>query len=182
MDTPNILTASGTLDATRAFTEIHLADGRILRLDTPTLTTEPVDAPPTRSSDSVELSETTLIPLIEERLIVEKRTVETGKVRLHKTIQEYSEALDEPLDIHTYDIERILLNQPIDTLPSTRQEGDTTIYPLVEEQLILTKQLILKEEVRVTRRQSQRHDTQVVTLRREHLTVVREASTNKDSV
>ncbi len=171
---PNILTASGTLDVTRAFTEIHLADGRILRLDTPTLTAEPVNAPPTRSADAVELTETTLIPLVEERLTVDKRVVETGKVRLHKTIQEYSESLNESLDMHTYDIERVLLNQPIDAVPAVRHEEETTIYPLVEEQLVLTKQLILKEEIRVTRRHAVRQDTQVVTLRREHLTVERE--------
>ncbi len=171
---PNILTASGTLDATRAFTEIHLANGRILRLDTPTLTSLPLDASPTRSADAVDLTETASIPLIEERLTIDKRTVETGKVRLHKTVQEYSETLDEPLDIYTYDIERVILNQPIENLPTTRHQGDTTIYPLVEEQLILTKQLILKEEVRVTRRHSERRDNQVITLRREHLTVERE--------
>ena len=170
----NVLTASGGLDPARELTELHLADGRIIRLDTRMLTTDALDRPATRAAAAIELSETTVIPLVEERLTLDKHTVETGTVRLRKTIQEYSEALDEPLDIHTYDIERIILNRPIEALPSTRQEGETTIYPLVEEQLVLTKQLILKEEVRVTRRRSERRDTQVVTLRREHLTVERE--------
>jgi uncharacterized protein (TIGR02271 family) len=81
--------------------------------------------------------------------------------------------LDEPLAIRTFDVERITINQVVDAPPEVRQEGDTTIYPLVEEQLVLTKQLILKQEVRVTKREGEKRDTQVVTLRREQLSVVR---------
>ena len=34
----------------------------------------------------------------------------------------------------------------------TRTEGDTTIIPVVEERLIVTKELVLKEEIRITRK------------------------------
>ena len=40
--------------------------------------------------------------------------------------------------------------------------------------MILTKQLILKEEVRVTLRETERMDTQVVKLHRDHLVIERE--------
>ena len=78
--------------------------------------------------------------------------------------------------MRTYDIEHIVFNQPVDVAPGIRTEGETTIYPLIEEQLVLTKQLILKEEIRVTRRETHRRDTQSVTLRRERLVVEREAA------
>ena len=114
-----------------------------------------------------------VVPIVEEQLTVGKRTVATGKVRLEKTVQEYQQALDEPLAVRTFDIERVVLNRVIDAVPEVRQEGDTTIYPLIEERLILTKELILKEELRVTKRDTEWRDTQVVTLRREHMTVER---------
>ena len=121
------------------------------------------------------LSETAeVIPLIEERLLVGKKTVETAKVRLSKTVTEYQEQLNEPLALRTFDIERIIVNKPVETAPAIRHEGATTIYPVVEEQLVITRQLILKEELHVTQRDDERIDTQVVTLRREHLTVERE--------
>ena len=117
-----------------------------------------------------------VVPLIEERLTVDKRVIETGTVRLRKVIQTHEEALDEPLAVRTFDIERVILNRAVDAPPAVRQEGDTTIYSLVEERMVLTKQLILTEEVRVTRRDTERRDTQKITLTREHLIVEREAS------
>jgi uncharacterized protein (TIGR02271 family) len=130
----------------------------------------------TRSEVEVEAGDSVTIPLIEEQVVLDKRIIETGKVRLHKTVQEFEQQLDEPLAVNTFDIERVILNQVVQFAPEIRHEGDTTIYPLVEEQLVLSRQLVLKEEVRVTRRISERRDTQVVTLRRDHLLVERQSS------
>ncbi len=113
------------------------------------------------------------IPLMEEHLQVGTRTVETGVVTLRKRVEEYQETLDVPLAARTFDIERVVLNRPVDKAPEVRVEGETTIYSLVEEQLVMTRQLILKEEVRVTRRDTERRDTRTVTLTREHLDVTR---------
>ncbi|MGI4826968.1 MAG: DUF2382 domain-containing protein [Janthinobacterium lividum] len=61
-------------------------------------------------------------------------------------------------------------------MPATRQEDLVMIYPVVEERLILTKELLLVEEIRVTREISERHDTQIVTLQRELLSVERHSA------
>ena len=171
----NVLTLSGTLDPNCSVTELLLPNGRAVRLDTLLLTgADPFDqAPPT------EPGGTQVIPIIEERLHVGKQTIETGRVRLIKSVDEYQETLDEPLAVRTFDVERVSFNQPVDVAPQVRHEGDTTIYPVVEEQLILTKRLVLKEEVRITQRDTERRDTQVVTLRREHLEIEREDLTGK---
>ena len=171
----NLLTLSGTLDPNCSVTELRLPDGRAIRLDTLLLLgANPVADPFTAPAPAAEFDGTQVIPIIEEQLHVGKQTVETGKVRLIKSVGEYQETHNEPLAIRTFDIERIALNQPVDTAPQVRHEGATTIYPVVEEQLVLTKRLILKEEVRVTQRDTERRDTQVVTLRREHIEVERE--------
>ena len=170
-ETCNLLTLSGTIDPACAVTELILPGGRAVRIDTLLLTAEdPFSAAP----KPVVAGEAEVIPLIEERLHVGKQTVETGKVRLVKSVDEYHETLNEPLAIRTFDIERVAFNQPVESAPAVRHEGDTTVYPVVEEQLVLTKRLVLKEEIRVTQRDTERRDTQVVTLRREHLTVERE--------
>ena len=54
-----------------------------------------------------------------------------------------------------------------------RQEGDTTILTLIEEVVVVEKRLRAVEEVRVTKRQSVRHEPQTVTLRREEAVVER---------
>ena len=178
---PNVLT--GTLDVSEPVTELHLAGGETVRLATAILLASDaagsaVGAPAVTTSDPLELSATAdllVIPVVGERLDLGKRTVPTGVIRIHKTVQAYQTALDEPLAVRTFEVERIVLNQPVDVAPAIRHEGSTTVYPLVEEQLILTKQLVLKEELRVTQRDTERRDTQVVTLRREHIEIERES-------
>ena len=172
----NLLTLSGTLDPDCPVTELLLPNGRAVRLDTLLLTGSDPFSPAARIA---EADGTQVIPIIEEQLLVGRQTVETGKVRLVKSVGEYHETLNEPLAIRTFDVERVAFNQPVDAAPSVRQEGATTVYPVVEEQLVLTKRLVLKEEVRITQRDTERRDTQVVTLHREHIEVERETFKTK---
>ena len=178
---PNVLTALGQFDPAQPLTEIRLADGRTSRISTSILLQasgiekSPAEPVPETVQElpSNEASEV-VIPLVEERLQVGRRTVATGKIRLQKTVQEYTESLDEVLAVRSYDVERRILNQPVDAPPPVRQEGNVTIYSLVEEQMVLTRQLILKEEVHIVQRDTERRDTQVITLHKDHLTIERE--------
>ena len=173
---PNILAVSGQFNPNQPYTEIWLADGQVARLQTAVLL-QASEVWPASSRPLPEFvadsDSKTVIPLIEERLEVGKRPVSIGTVRLTKTVQEYSESLDEVLAIRTFDVERRVLNQPVDVAPPVRQEGNVTVYSLVEEQMVLTKQLVLKEEVRIIQRDAERRDTQVITLHKEHLIVER---------
>ena len=174
----NVLIVAGELNLARAYTELRMSNGQVVRLPTEILhsgggRTPDFSGSHPASSELESDAASLVVPIVEEQLIVGKRTVATGTVRLEKTVQEYQHTLDEPLAVRTFDIERVVLNRVIDAVPEVRQEGDTTIYPLIEERLILTKELILKEELRVTKRDTERRDTQVVTLRREHMTVER---------
>ena len=173
MPQTNILETLGTFDPAAALTELHLADGRILSIPTSLLNPDPAPSVPLAANSSAD---SFLIPIIEEQLDVSKRTVTSGTVRLEKTVEAYEASIQEPLAHVTWRVDRVALNQPVDLPPAVRVEGDTTIYPLLEEQLILTKQLILREEIRVTREESHRPANQTVTLRREHLTVDRQQS------
>ncbi len=171
----NVLVTVGPFDDVAAMTEIQLALGRTVRIPTAALLQAGGGGAPEIRVDQVPANaDSTVIPLVEERLLTGKRVVETGKVRLRKVVHEYETALDEKLALRTFDIERIQLNVPVESAPGVRHEGATTIYPVVEEQLILTRQLVLKEEVRVTQRDDERHDTRPVVLRRESIEVERE--------
>ncbi len=171
----NRFTAMESFDSTLPATELRLPDGRILRVPTALLLEQfsVVDPLDSRSPMASEEDEPVAIPVIEEQLHVGKRSVVTGTVRLDKHVGVYEEALDIPLAIRSFDVERVVLNQLVEAAPPVRQEGDTTVYPLVEEQLILTKQLIVREELRVTRRDTERRDTRTVSLRRESIEVTR---------
>lgn len=170
----NTLTATGEIDPSQTTTVLRLADGRTVTLPTALLLqAEERAIQPVMLESPSTLQDAVAFSILEERLTVGKRTIETGKVTLEKLTHEYEETLDVPLAVRSFDIERVVLNQPVDTAPPVRKEGNTTIYPLVEEQLVLTTQLILKEELRVTQRDTERRDTRTVTLKRESIEVNR---------
>jgi uncharacterized protein (TIGR02271 family) len=123
--------------------------------------------------DPSENGETLTIPVAEERLVRQIRKIETGRVRITKRISTRVEEVDDPLIQETLHVERVAVNRPIDEPVPARHEGDTLIIPVFEETLVVRKQLILKEELHVTRRKTESHRPQQVTLRREEVSVER---------
>jgi uncharacterized protein (TIGR02271 family) len=109
-----------------------------------------------------------VIPLVEEVLDVQTRRVESGGVRVRKTVHEREEQIDEPVWQDEVEVEHLMLNRVVDgPAPTVRTEGDVLIIPLLEEVLVVQKQLMLREEVRITKRRTQAPAAQKVTLRRE---------------
>jgi uncharacterized protein (TIGR02271 family) len=118
-------------------------------------------------------NENLVIPVVEEHPVVEKRTVETGHVRIVKKVAAHDEEIDEPLTQETVHIERVPVNRPVDQPVSVRYEGDTMIVPIFEETLVVEKRLILKEELRITKQRTELHRPQRATLRREEVSIER---------
>jgi uncharacterized protein (TIGR02271 family) len=117
----------------------------------------------------------TIIPVIEEQLVVDKYIVEKGKVRISKRISEHEEIVDEPLLHEEVKVERIPVNQVVEAPPKVRQEGETLIIPIVEEQIVVQKRLVLVEELRVRKELVETHQPQTVTLRKEEIEINRAA-------
>jgi uncharacterized protein (TIGR02271 family) len=113
------------------------------------------------------------IPVVEEQLEVDKRVVESGRVRIGKTVDEHIDEVDVPLRKDEVDIRRVAVNRVVDTPTQTRQEGDTLIVPVHEE--VLVRQLVLTEELHITRRTHEVHDSRQVALRRERVSIERTA-------
>lgn len=131
-----------------------------------------------KSSKATQLSpsdnERVTIPVIQEELRVGKRLVDSGRgVRVNKTVTTHEHTVDEPLLRQELSVERRPIGSVVDGshIPQTRYEGDTLVVPVLEEVLVVKKQLRLKEELRITRRESQHQETQKVTLRSEQVTV-----------
>lgn len=114
------------------------------------------------------------IPLARERASVHRETRETGRVRIEKTVRERVETIDEPVRRETVSVERVPIDRVVEAAPPVRTEGNVLIVPVVEERLVVTKQLVLKEEVHVTRQLDEQHDPRTVTLRSEEIDVTRE--------
>jgi len=114
-----------------------------------------------------------VIPVVEEILDVRQRRVETGRVRITKIVHEREEEVNAPRVREEVTIERVPLNRMVDAPISMRQEGDTFIIPLLEEVVVVEKRLMVKEELRITKRRIEEHTSQQVKLRREEVVVER---------
>lgn len=114
-----------------------------------------------------------VIPVFVEELDVRKRTVETGRVRVTKTVHERQELVDEPLIEERVVVERVPVGRIVDAEPAVRREGDILVVPVLEEVLVVEKRLLLKEEIRITRTRVEARHPQQVTLRSEEAAVER---------
>lgn len=115
-------------------------------------------------------------PVMEEELHVDKRTVDTGRgVRIHKTVSQREQTIDQPLMRDELLVEHVTVGRVIaeETPPRMRYEGDTLIVPVLEEVLVVQKQLMLKEEVHIRRQQRSVTNPQSVILRSEQVMVER---------
>ncbi len=130
------------------------------------------------STDILPGTELTL-PILEEQLSVQVRKIVTGVVRLEKTVREFEGLVDQELLSETVSVEHVSLNHPITEPAVVRREGDVTIYPVMEEVLVVTKQLILKEEIRVTRHRAHARHQEVVPLRAEEVSIERLAGSGE---
>ena len=117
-----------------------------------------------------------VVPVVEETAVVHKERVATETVRLRKRVHEDEEILDVPVQTGAIEVERVPVGRWLDAPADVRHEGDTTVYPVVEEVLVVEKRLRLVEEVRVTRRQTTRQVQERVGLRREEIVVERDAA------
>jgi uncharacterized protein (TIGR02271 family) len=113
------------------------------------------------------------IPVVEEIVTVDKRQTVTGVVRARTETHEDVAVIDEPMLSEQVEVERVPIDRFVDAPVPVRQEGDTTIIPVFEEVVVVEKRLKLVEEVRLTKRQTIRHQPQTVTLRRQEAVVER---------
>jgi uncharacterized protein (TIGR02271 family) len=143
----------------------------------------PIHTPPSSQTARADTGTSTpiagdqiVVPVVEEQLEVAKRQVTTGIVRAHKRVQAREEVVDEPLSREEIAVERVAINQLIEgAAPSERQENGVLIIPVVEEVLVVDKRLMLREEVRVIRRQHEFRQPQRITVRRETVEIERVA-------
>lgn len=125
------------------------------------------------AADAQADEELLVIPVVEEELQVGKQSVERGRVRITKTISEREEIIDEPLQMEEPIVERVPINRHVEAAPSVRYEGDVMIVPLVEEVIVVERRLMLREELRISKRRVETHNPQRIVLRREEAIVER---------
>jgi stress response protein YsnF len=98
-----------------------------------------------------EEQERQVIPLAEETVRVDKRQTVSGRVRVRTQADSVEQVVRETLAEQTVEVTRIPINQRVEKVPEIRTENGVTIVPVLEEHLVIEKQLFLKEELHIRR-------------------------------
>jgi len=115
-----------------------------------------------------------VIPLLEESVSISKRSVERGRVRIDVRVSQREQVLEQTLQRRDVEVERVPINRVVETVPVARQEGDVMIIPVVEEEVVMVKRLVLREEIHVRQRTTQRTEQFSVTVRSESAEISRD--------
>lgn len=91
------------------------------------------------------------VPLIEEAAGVEKRQVLRGKTRIRTVTDTVEQIASATLDEDHVEVVRIPVNRVVSEAPTIRTEDGVTIIPVLEEVLVVEKQLLLREELHIRR-------------------------------
>ena len=113
-----------------------------------------------------------VVPLHVEDISIDRRIVERNvRVGVHTTSHDH--LIDEALTHEGVEIERIAINRPVDAVPPIREEGDTTVIPVVEEVVVVERRLVLKEEIHLRRVRTTERLRETVVLREQHVVIER---------
>jgi uncharacterized protein (TIGR02271 family) len=114
-----------------------------------------------------------VVPVIEEELATGTREVTTGAVRVEKHVEKRVRRVSAPALHEEVEVKRVPINRVVTEAPKSRRRGDTVIVPVVEEELVVTKRLVLKEEIHLIKRRTKDRVVKEVELGRERATVRR---------
>ena len=117
--------------------------------------------------------EEVVIPVIEEELAAGVKAVKTGAVRVDKHVEKRIRKVEGPLLHEDVEVRRVPVNRVVSEAPPVRRKGDTVIVPVMEEELVVTKRLVLKEEVHLIKRRTKDRFVKEVEVNRERAEVHR---------
>ena len=99
--------------------------------------------------------------------------MERGRYRIDVRVVERDQSIEQTLDRQDVEVERIAVGRVVETAPEIRQDGDVMIIPIVEEEVVLVTRLVLREEIHIRKKTTQRTEQFTVTLRSERAEITR---------
>ena len=114
------------------------------------------------------------VPLVEEQLSIQRRQVETDRVRVRTVVDTENVLVEDLLQVGRLDVTRVAVDREVDEAPEPYRDGDTLVIPIVEERLVVEKRLFVVEELRVTSSSQDEAVNIPVSLRRTRAVVERD--------
>ncbi|MCB9527241.1 MAG: DUF2382 domain-containing protein [Myxococcales bacterium] len=159
------------LDDEAAHAELRLDDGTVFRAPTAMMRPEGEHHRLEVSLWALAADGEVVVTAAEEALVVHRRVVERGGVRLRRVVEVHEQHVDEAVACASPAVERVVVGRFVDEAPRVREEGDRLIIPVVEEVLVVEKRLRLVEEIHVVRHVRTERVTETHPLRRSRVEV-----------
>ena len=121
---------------------------------------------PDRTDDEIR------VPVVEERLEVTKRATDAGELLIHTRVEQTEQRIPISLRREELEVQRVSVNRVLDPAQEpvgTRTEGEWLIVPVIEEQVVVQKQLVLREELRIRTRRTTEEQEIRETVRRQRV-------------
>lgn len=113
------------------------------------------------------------VRLHRDEISVSRRRVVRETVRVRTWTTEHEQRIDETLTDERVEVLRVSVGRVVDAVPEVRQEGDVTILPVVVEEIVVQRRLVLKEEVHLRRTRVPRAHQETIILRHQDAIVTR---------
>src|SRR5439155_9370005 len=129
--------------------------------------TRPMDAPEAgpRAGDAGRLE------LREEQLVAHKDLRHLGEVVVRTEVEEVPGRLEVEAEREEVEVDHVPVGQVVRERVAPWEEGDVLVVPVYEEQLVVVKRLVLKEELRIRRVAGTERQVFEDVLRRERLVI-----------
>lgn len=92
-----------------------------------------------------------VIPIVEERVRFDKTVKQGRTVTVRTRPVAETVTLSEPVMRERVSVERVPIGQVVTEIPPTREEGDLTVIPVVEERIRVVVEQVLVEEIHLRR-------------------------------
>src|SRR5579884_1393240 len=91
------------------------------------------------------------VVLREEHLVPHKETEDIGQVTVRTYVEEFPGQLDVDAFREEVEVERLPVGQVVAQRQAPWEENGVMVIPVYEEHLVVSKQLVLKEQIRIRR-------------------------------
>ncbi len=118
------------------------------------------------------------IVLQAETVDVSKRSVQGATVRVETVTREREHNVDETIFKEEVEVERVSIGREVSSPPEVVQTDELTIIPVMEEVVIVTRKLFLKEEIHIKRVRTPVQHQETIVLRNQEAIVTRHEPTD----
>jgi uncharacterized protein (TIGR02271 family) len=111
------------------------------------------------------------LELRQEELVMRKEMRHAGDVEIRTETEEVPGRIDVDAVREEVDVEHVPVGRVVSERQAPWQDGDVLVVPVYEEQLVVTKRLVLREELHIRRVSTTEHQHFEDTLRRDRLII-----------